>query len=621
MDSPIDGDVDLAKFLQPPDQWPNFKGYLPLSTAKFEIRLLKIFLNPGTQDICASVIHADLEDPKIQFEALSYQWGPPDRLKPVRINGQEVFVRGSLHSFLFALCQRDQVSPIWVDAICIDQRNVQERNHQVAMMGVIYSCATCTNVWLGEPNPETEYCLSYLQHCNNLRLQNSRYHARVQRKASESFEEILKRPYWARLWIVQEVTLSREVFVWCGQRRLSWKAFVDGAKSLTSGVVLQQKSVNTIMELHASREYLNSTTANTNINAHVRLSDNNGRRKDMPNLEKRMKQFIDQRCEDIRDKIYALKSIASDGKDIEVNYHKNIVEVLAQLASGSQTDLFAKLNTALSLWSSLRPPISTGELFFTTNIFQHSPLLYTPCEMELYYNSSLTLWLIAWAADFTATQTSQKPVPAHKYQMYGDSLHNIGGLAFIPSKLGDWPRPEDIVCRGTRTAFGFLQSALFIVRQDDVNPFNVRIVGCLIDKKWSPLVISSQFLHPYWARKQVQICNRVDFKTSGEGRLHFHYSQEALLVMMGLQCVPNFHNRHPDFLEAHYNLKTPALLDTCDCESNVQSTECMEAFQKVSLEQARGWVNFPGKLPRVREAIELRTQRLAQLQDQPDATS
>jgi hypothetical protein len=128
------------------------------------------------------------------YTALSYAWGPPDAGKSISIGGKPFRVRKNLWDFLNEACTRGtftrkttftgedwrNVFPgtyvpkgkqvqLWIDAICIDQSQVEERNHQVAMMGKIYSRAYEVLVWLGRSTPvitELLYNMHGLEVCN-----------------------------------------------------------------------------------------------------------------------------------------------------------------------------------------------------------------------------------------------------------------------------------------------------------------------------------------------------------------------------------------------------------------------------------------------------------------------
>lgn len=82
------------------------------------------------------------------YSALSYAWGSASDLSPISVNGLEVLVTHNLYLALESL-REDTDIILWVDAICINQNDFQEKNHQVAFMGDIYAYAQMTKVWLG----------------------------------------------------------------------------------------------------------------------------------------------------------------------------------------------------------------------------------------------------------------------------------------------------------------------------------------------------------------------------------------------------------------------------------------------------------------------------------------
>ncbi|KAF2621405.1 HET-domain-containing protein, partial [Macroventuria anomochaeta] len=90
------------------------------------------------------------------YKAVSYVWGNAVKTKEILLNGKAFTVRMNLHSFLQQLIKDRSIwsclGGYWIDAICIDQTNVAERNYQVALMGKIYSRAFSVIVWLGRGN-------------------------------------------------------------------------------------------------------------------------------------------------------------------------------------------------------------------------------------------------------------------------------------------------------------------------------------------------------------------------------------------------------------------------------------------------------------------------------------
>jgi hypothetical protein len=95
---------------------------------------------------------------------------------------------------------------LWVDAICIDQAILRERNHQVSLMRRIYSRARAVITWLGEPAGDDK-----IAHGTKLDVDE-----RDSTKLCDAIDKLLKGQYWSRVWIVQEFVLPRTVHIWYG---------------------------------------------------------------------------------------------------------------------------------------------------------------------------------------------------------------------------------------------------------------------------------------------------------------------------------------------------------------------------------------------------------------------
>lgn len=135
------------------DQSSNVFPYGPLANDPQELRLVLIDPGQSSSPMRCSLKHVVFKD-KPPFEALSYVWGDPKDVVPIYLEGRIFNVTINLASALQHLRLEDAVRVFWIDAICINQLDMQERAQQVQLMGEIFGTATRTTVWLG---PETEY--------------------------------------------------------------------------------------------------------------------------------------------------------------------------------------------------------------------------------------------------------------------------------------------------------------------------------------------------------------------------------------------------------------------------------------------------------------------------------
>jgi hypothetical protein len=133
---------------KPPAVAPKYK-YSALENNN-SIRILTLY--PGTP---GTLLEGKLEFFRIDsvysehYEALSYVWGEPDRCHEISIDGPRLGLTASLHDALEKLRYTDQPRRLWVDQVCINQEDREERSQQVQFMNLIYKNANHVLVWLG----------------------------------------------------------------------------------------------------------------------------------------------------------------------------------------------------------------------------------------------------------------------------------------------------------------------------------------------------------------------------------------------------------------------------------------------------------------------------------------
>lgn len=184
--------------------------YEPLDPSLRQIRLLTL-LPPSGGEINATLHVVSLDDRPV-FDALSYVWGMEDDPHPVNINGEACIVRKNLKAALPRL-QDSELQVIWIDAICIDQDSVEEKNHQLPLMRDIYMRASQVIVWLGEGDRYIDTLFRLVQGLNNNGPSRNEDHSidnRTSRntKAFIGYFGLFLLPYWQRMWTFQELALA-----------------------------------------------------------------------------------------------------------------------------------------------------------------------------------------------------------------------------------------------------------------------------------------------------------------------------------------------------------------------------------------------------------------------------
>jgi len=190
--------------------------YESLDMFSDEIRLLTLQPAEVSEPIRASIATMHRSDPGLKYEALSYMWGDCTVTGPIFLNGEEKRVGLNLWHALRQLRHQRKIRVLWIDAICIDQSNNNEKNHQVQQMGEIYKQADHVLVWLG---------LDDLQAAENLEALMAELSAPKMRPDPEILDCVLhfaNLDYWTRIWIVQELSLSNKKIAYWGSKSFTW---------------------------------------------------------------------------------------------------------------------------------------------------------------------------------------------------------------------------------------------------------------------------------------------------------------------------------------------------------------------------------------------------------------
>ena len=292
----VDGDSRLE-----PRRQASVHHYQPL-LKKGNIRLLELQEGKSSGAIEGNLVVARLQnedgtEPPAEYEALSYTWGDDSAVHEIRLGGWPVPIQANLWQFLDLRRRSGQTSPLWVDALCINQADAAERSNQVQMMGRIYQKAVRVLVWLGEAAADSDVVMNSFRSANF----SNRPGSQRESTAVAALEAWTKRDYWARTWIIQEFLLAREICIWCGNQSVDWGHIERSIGRLERGREWNEFRESTAYSLFKQRL---AGLARVPL---VDLLENN-----QTSL-----------CSDPRDKVYALISLASDFTAhhvLEVNY-------------------------------------------------------------------------------------------------------------------------------------------------------------------------------------------------------------------------------------------------------------------------------------------------------------
>jgi hypothetical protein len=223
--------------------------YETLDIGREEIRLLELIQGAWSDPISCELRTVSLKHHP-QFEALSYAWGDPKSTMPLLVNGRHVFqATASLESGLRRLRRPTKSVTLWVDAICINQMDTAEREHQVGLMHKIYSLTSQVHIWLGVDAPSwnsTENSRSAIRviqwlasdvHLDELpfvcdadpTIMPFSEHGPLLLRA---FIRFVEKPWWKRAWVIQEIVLPPKATVHVGFVSTSWELMVAASMCL-----------------------------------------------------------------------------------------------------------------------------------------------------------------------------------------------------------------------------------------------------------------------------------------------------------------------------------------------------------------------------------------------------
>ncbi|PQE27760.1 hypothetical protein CJF31_00009991 [Rutstroemia sp. NJR-2017a BVV2] len=301
------------------------------------VRLLKLLPGDEAQPIRCSLGVVDLASPDMEaYEALSYVWGPPDSSASIVVNNQPFRVSYLLFQALVHLRDKETPRALWIDALCVNQNDLAERSSQVLYMHQIYSGVARVIVWLGGEEPcGLKHTLSSI----NLR-ENDELTTTVHFGITRVISNLLSRPWWTRVWIVQEFILARSVQIQCGSCTLSWDQFcvlVDGSVMRSffpkHGIYLGEYQA-----LRRAREFRISTTLdlivqNQGDSRFGEAMDSQSRH--VTDLLSLIYNFRSRQATEPRDKVFAFLGLAEDNQEVTLlnpDYERQISFLSIDLA-------------------------------------------------------------------------------------------------------------------------------------------------------------------------------------------------------------------------------------------------------------------------------------------------
>ena len=316
----------MKRFISPKEALQNILPpkeklrYQPLNLPN-EIRLVKIL--PGSQ---VSPVKCELqpavlgpETPK--YVALSYCWGDATHKTWVNCNGQRLALTKDLLIAMRRLRRKDETETIWIDQICINQEDVDERSSQVRLMRKIYASAANVIIWLGDEADDSSLAFKLIPQLSDAsQIDTDSWTA----KEWGALKALLLRPWFGRMWVLQELGVASSAAVVCGKQSISWQAI--------SRMIDHMQRTGSWLSIFGSSGFGSSFSFYWRLACLSWIREQVSDHGSICTL-KALSNSRNFDATDPRDKIYALVGLCvRDDRFIEPDYSKDIVDVYRETA-------------------------------------------------------------------------------------------------------------------------------------------------------------------------------------------------------------------------------------------------------------------------------------------------
>jgi len=303
-----------------------------------EIRIAQInCASSEDEDIHCHLLHVQRNAPG-QYQALSYAWGPPHErgLGRIYLEGIPHPVTRTMEIALRKLRRKHGQSPltIWIDALCINQNDDEEKCEQVEMMRTIYQQATEVSIWLGPEDwsPRSDlawHLIKDLYHCPR---ELSSLSSIIQPSRQDEFDALVqffRRDYFWRIWVVQEVACATNATVYYGSESMPWSGLVEicdklsDARAFLRGVIYHDKPASLFSLMTGGPKNLSLSRR-----ANLPSSEANA-----PSLVDLLSMHMSKGSTLQHDKVYGMVGISADRDSFgKIDYSRSVRETYIHTA-------------------------------------------------------------------------------------------------------------------------------------------------------------------------------------------------------------------------------------------------------------------------------------------------
>ncbi|KAI1383847.1 heterokaryon incompatibility protein-domain-containing protein [Hypoxylon trugodes] len=196
------------------------------------IRLLHLYPDKPGEPLYAELVSTTIEKASGAYEATSYTWGSPANPCALHCNNFNIQIQRNAFDMLQDLRFLDKPRIVWIDAICINQSDIEERALQVSFMHDIYQQARKVLIWLGNPDEYSAMAMAYAEGLDISKLAgeiremstpgwgieeksyffepNEGTESNQHRTLGVALVRFINRPWFTRVWVQQEASLCAQ---------------------------------------------------------------------------------------------------------------------------------------------------------------------------------------------------------------------------------------------------------------------------------------------------------------------------------------------------------------------------------------------------------------------------
>lgn len=388
--------------------------YDKLSDGSNQIRLLT--LSPSRERsspiVCFTKIHPRSPQDTFfcRYEALSYAWGDAAdvSLNPIVFNGQSRYISSNLEAALRVLRYQHSPRILWVDALCINQTDLVEKNVQVGQMHSIYAFASRVVVWLGPGSEDSDLAMSFLSRASTI---SDFEH--LDQGIWDALENLCSRAWFSRVWVLQEFKNGRDPIFLCGNASFAWNPLQSVFDSLWE--TNDQLDLKKLKFLGEVGKLVGMSRTRKSYTGYP--ENKQQRMKDFVSLLKRHSGY---QATEAHDKIYALIGLESNmwfitmADGLRIRYEQPVVEVYTEWTEF----LITKMGSLELLYAARRVP-------YTCDIPSWVPDWRLTC-----YAVPLTLDIFQDIFRYTGPRPKKKDLTPH-FEYQGQRILSIKGFTIM----------------------------------------------------------------------------------------------------------------------------------------------------------------------------------------------